>query len=96
MRQSGFGIASLTLGILGIVLVCCGGGFFSVLGIIFGAIGLREKNKNHGTAIAGLICSIVSLIVFIIMLVITSTSSGITYLILESLNEALNEATKGL
>lgn len=71
MKQSGFGIASLTIGILSILFICCYGWFIAIPGIIFGIIGIAQKNRNHGTAIAGLICSIIGLITSIAMIIIT-------------------------
>lgn len=66
MKQSGFGIASLVLGIVSILLACVGVGIFpAILGIIFAIIGLISKSKKSGTAIAGLICSIVGVIFFL-------------------------------
>ena len=71
MKQSGFGIASLTIGILSILFICCYGWFIAIPGIIFGIVGIAQKNRNHGTAIAGLICSIIGLITSIAMIIIT-------------------------
>ena len=66
MKQSGFGIASLVLGIVSILLACVGVGIFpAILGFIFAIIGLISKNRKHGTAIAGLICSIVGAVFFL-------------------------------
>lgn len=66
MKQSGFGIASLVLGIVSILLACVGIGIFpAVLGFIFAIIGLVVKDRKRGTAIAGLICSIVGAIIFL-------------------------------
>ena len=66
MKQSGFGIASLVLGIVSILLACVGIGIFpAILGIIFAIIGLVVKDRKRGTAIAGLICSIVGVVFFL-------------------------------
>lgn len=66
MKQSGFGVAALVLGIVSILLACVGVGIVpAILGIIFAIIGLISKNRKHGTAIAGLICSIVGVIIFL-------------------------------
>lgn len=60
MKQSGFGIASLILGILGFLGSCFVFGIVpSVLGLIFAIIGLCQKDKAKGTAIAGLILSLI-------------------------------------
>ena len=66
MKQSGFGIASLVLGIVSILLACVGIGIFpAILGIILAIIGLVVKDRKRGTAIAGLICSIVGVVFFL-------------------------------
>ena len=60
MKQSGFGIASLILGILGFLGSCFVFGIVpSILGIILAIIGLCQKDRAKGTAIAGLILSII-------------------------------------
>lgn len=70
-KHSGFGIASLILGILSIITL---GGLFipEILGIIFGIIGIRDKTKKHGLAIAGLVTSIIGLIILILLVIIGS------------------------
>ena len=60
MKQSGFGITSLILGILGLLGSCFILGIVpSVLGLIFAIVGLCQKDRAKGTAIAGLILSII-------------------------------------
>jgi len=65
------GIVSVTFG-----LCCCYGIPFNVLGIIFSAIGLAQIRKNpewqtgKGLAIAGLILSILSIVLVIILVMI--------------------------
>lgn len=60
MKQSVFGIISLILGILGFLGSCFVFGIVpSVLGIILAIIGLCQKDRAKGTAIAGLILSII-------------------------------------
>lgn len=61
---NGCQIASLVLGILGIPGCCC----YGVVGILFGIIGLilaivgNRSNKGAGIGIAGLVCSIVAIV----------------------------------
>ena len=56
MKQSGFGIASLILGIVGLVFSCFIVGIIpAFLGLIFAIIALCQKNTKNGMAIAGLI-----------------------------------------
>lgn len=60
MKQSVFGIISLILGILGFLGSCFVFGIVpSLLGIVFAIIGFCQKDKAKGTAIAGLILSII-------------------------------------
>jgi uncharacterized membrane protein YvbJ len=68
-KTSGFAIASLVLGIIGILL-----NFLCVLTIIFGAIALAQIGKNpalkgKGIAIAGLVLGILVLIIWIVAIV---------------------------
>ena len=62
--SKGFGIASLVMGILSIVMCCCGvGALFSILGIIFGCIQQRDEyGQKPGQAIAGIITSCIGLL----------------------------------
>lgn len=60
MKQSVFGIISLILGIIGFLGSCFVFGIVpSVLGIVFAIIGFCQKDRGKGTAIAGLILSII-------------------------------------
>ena len=68
-RQSGLGIASLVLGIIGMMTSCIIIGVIPcIIGIIFSIIALFSKNKK-GTAIAGLICSSMGIFIFGLFLV---------------------------
>ncbi len=69
--STGFGIASLVMGIISIVTSCCCGSgiIFSILGIIFGCIQQKDAfGKKPGTAIAGIITSCVGIVFCIIAL----------------------------
>jgi hypothetical protein len=52
-------VASLVLGILGLVSSCCSFGIFSILAVIFGHLGLAETKtgarSGGGMAVAGLV-----------------------------------------
>lgn len=66
-KTNGFGIASLVLGIIGILLSCIAFGIFpSVVGLILAVAGLVVKNRKKGLAIAGLICSIIGIVLFLV------------------------------
>lgn len=80
----GQAIASLVLGIIGLVFAfvpVCGAPFAIVLGIIgtiMGAIGQKSRTA-HGMAIAGLIMSIIALVLSIGILVIVALSGPSTF-----------------
>jgi hypothetical protein len=67
--------ASLICGILSVTFVCCCGGFpFNALGLIFSIVALAQINgraeieSGRGVAIAGLVLSIASFLIFLILL----------------------------
>lgn len=69
---NGFAIAGFVCGLLSLPFYCCCGGCpFNILGLIFSIIALVQingqvqKQQGWGLALAGLICSIVSLLVTI-------------------------------
>ncbi|MBP5555916.1 MAG: DUF4190 domain-containing protein [Lachnospiraceae bacterium] len=74
---NGFQITSLVLGIMSILCCFCIWLWFwgipsivlSIAGIIFGIVG-NKKNK-HGVGTAGIVCSIIGIVLGIIMLVFT-------------------------
>lgn len=74
--KQGFGIASMVLGMLALMSVwlIAPAGLFAVLSIIFGIIQLAHS-KKHGTAIAGLILSVLAIIatcVYILLIVMSA------------------------
>lgn len=65
----GFAIASLVMGIGGILTSCCCGvgTIFCILGIIFGCVQQKDQNgQKPGMAIAGIIISIVGLLLSVL------------------------------
>ena len=65
-KVNGFGIASLVVGIVGILLTCAFGlsGIFGLIGVILGILGLTVlKDAKKGLAIAGIIVSGVALFI---------------------------------
>jgi hypothetical protein len=77
-KNNPFAVAGLILGIVSITfgLCCCYGLPFNLLGILFSLIGLAQIQKHpetysgRGLAIAGLICSIVSLTLAAVLMTI--------------------------
>ena len=74
-------ITGMILGIISLVLVCCCYGIpFNILGLVFSIIGLSQIKKNpnqqgKGMALAGLICSIISIVVGMAMLALGLAST---------------------
>ena len=96
MKQSGFGIASLVCGIAGVLLACIVIGIVpAIVGIVFAIIALAQKNRGHGTAIGGLVCSIVGIIIFFLaMFVFTSDDTNDTPKKISSNEETQTQATE--
>ena len=77
MKQSGLGIASLVLGIIGLLSSCIIIGIVpAVIGLILAIIGLTQKDKKHGTAMAGLVCSIVAIVIFLLFVLAVGSSGN--------------------
>lgn len=68
-KQSGLGIASFVLGIISMVSL---GILFvpEILGIVFGIVGLTNKNSKKSFAIMGITFSAIAILVFVIFLII--------------------------
>ena len=96
MKQSGFGIASLVCGIAGILLACVAIGIVpAIVGIVFAIIALVQKSKGQGTAIGGLVCSMVGIITFFLaMFVFTSDDTNDTPKKVSSNEETQIQATE--
>lgn len=96
MKQSGWGIASLVCGIAGVLLACVVIGIVpAIVGIVFAIIAFAQKNKGHGTAIGGLVCSIVGIIIFFLaMFVFTSDDTNDTPKKISSNEETQIQATE--
>ncbi len=75
-QGNGMAVAGLVLGIIAVVLswLTWPSWILSILGIIFGALGISKANKiggkGKGMAIAGLVCSIIAIIISIIVLML--------------------------
>lgn len=71
--STGFGIASLVMGILSILTSCCCGLgiLMSILGIIFGCIQSKDEfGKKPGIAIAGIVTSIIGMLSGVLIIAI--------------------------
>lgn len=72
-KSSGLAIASMVCGIVGLVLSCCVPYLplvLSIVGLVLGVISLRKQADGKGMAIAGVVCSAITLILAIVGLVV--------------------------
>ncbi len=69
--QSNMALASLVMGILGIVTSCCcyGGLIFGSLGILFALLS-RTEDKLEGYAFAGLVTSLIAIVLVILIIIV--------------------------
>lgn len=76
-KQNNMALASLIMGIIGIVTSCCcfGGLIFGSLGIVFALLS-KTQDRFEGNALAGLITSIIGL-VFTAIVFILFVASGL-------------------
>ncbi len=83
-KLNGFSLTSMILGIFGILSSCTVilGGIFGALGLIFGIIGLSQQKSGRftgsskGFGIAGVVTSIVSLLLVIIFVLLVVAGNG--------------------
>ena len=80
---NGLGIASMILGIVAILLACCAGGkwltfFVAAAGLILGIIALQKPKygSSRGMALAGVICSVIALLMKIIVIILLGVGIG--------------------
>ncbi|WP_075678498.1 DUF4190 domain-containing protein [Roseburia sp. 831b] len=77
MKQSRLGIASLVCGIAGVLFSFIAIGIIpSIVGLILAILAFTRKNKGHETAIAGLIVSIVGILIFCAILMIINVGNN--------------------
>lgn len=75
-KTIGLGIASLILGIIGMLLSCLAIGIFPcIIALILAIIGLTNKNTKNGTCIGGLVCSVIGIGIFLIFVLLIGSSS---------------------
>ena len=76
-RQSGFGIASFILGIIGMCTSCMVIGIIpSIIGAAFSIVALSMKDRKNGFALVGLMCSIAGISVFGLFYYMAEHSGG--------------------
>lgn len=68
MKQSGLGIVSLILGIIGILISCIIiGAIPCIIGLIVGVTGLFQRDRKHTLCIAGISTSVAGMLLTIVM-----------------------------
>ena len=99
--RKGFAIASLVMGILGLVGTCCSMMTFGVLnlllgivGLIFGILGLKSQSK--GIAIAGIVMAALNLIIGILLLIVMVAAFSMTANMTPDQLEAIYESMEAL
>lgn len=84
-KPNGMALTGMILGIVSVVMVCCCYGFpFNVAGIIFSVIGLNQikadpSQPGKGMAVAGLWCSIASIVLGILLLALALAGNAIPW-----------------
>ncbi len=75
--KNGFGIAAMITGIIGLITsATVFGGVLCLVALVLSIIGLCQKGKKRGTAVAGLVCSAVGMLVFLVVIVILGLAIG--------------------
>lgn len=75
-QQSGLGIAGMIIGIIALLLSCILiGGFIGIVGLILSIVGVSQKNKKTGMAVAGIVLNAVAIVIMIIMFVVAGSDS---------------------
>lgn len=68
--DQGLAIAGLVLGVLSLVCCCFGMGFpFAIGSLIVSIISLNQGKPGRGMAIAGIVCSVISLLLSFVMVI---------------------------
>lgn len=71
MKNSNLGIASMILGIIGVLTSCILIGIIpAILALVFSIVGLAEKNKRKEMAVVGFVISILGILIFVAVLFI--------------------------
>ena len=69
-KQSVFGIASMVIGIISLLFSCLGLGFLGIIGCILAIVGITQRGRAKGTAIAGLITSVVAFLISFLVIAV--------------------------
>lgn len=75
-REEQNALMSIAFGVIGVVLGCVGyGAVFGIIGIGFGVLGLKSKEKKK-LAIAGIVLGALSVAMFLVMAVVNLVGEG--------------------
>lgn len=78
-QNTNFGLASMVVGLVSVVLSCLYAGFLGIIGFILGIVSLIKEEPKKGKAITGIVCSTVAFFISICILVGSSMDlSGYT------------------
>lgn len=92
-KTSGLGIAGLILGIIGMMLSIIVIGIVPcIIGLILSIVALTQKDRKHGTAIGGIVCSVIGIAIFVLFLSLLSTDEEST--VTNSNNEVVDIKTE--
>jgi len=92
-KTSGLGIAGLILGIIGLMLSIIVIGIIPcIIGLVLSIVALTQKDRKHGTAIGGIVCSVIGIGVFVLFLSLLSTDEEST--VTNSTNEVIDVKTE--
>lgn len=83
----GLAITSMVIGILSLTLCCICGSLLGIIGLLFGIIALKKKQRGRGMAIAGIATSVLGFLVGLLIILYIATIASITGSILENYDE---------
>lgn len=88
-NKRGLAIASMVLGIIGLVLACLSIGLFpAIIGLALGIVSLATHRGGHGMAIAGVVTSSIAVAIAVIMLIM---GAGVSEALDTETNKKLNK-----
>ena len=89
-------IASLVLGIIGLITCCCYGGIIGIVGLVLGVMVLVLKKDGKNIAIAGIIVSVLSILgTVLVVLIATSYMQQMNLDEVKNLNDMIEQIRNG-
>lgn len=71
--NTNFGLASMVVGLVSVILSCLYAGFLGIIGFIFGIVSLIKGEPKKGKAVTGIVCSVAAFFISICILLGGST-----------------------